>query len=141
MLRYGVLTRHPGLDERTQFVLRDCYQRAYTRIDRGLWPARIAAADLLRSKSRYEQSAEDYLAALRINDGLAVAHLGLGWIALSGWDFDEVENRITLARKSDASSPEAARLEAALRLTERRYADAARAAIEMVSLLDKLPEA
>ncbi len=128
VLRYSVLTRHPQLAERTRHVLQDVYQRAYERIDRGYWPARLAAADLLRAKWRRDQAREDYLAALRINAHLAAAHVGLGWIAQSRWDFEEVERRIGLARDCNPRSIGACRLEAALRLTERRFADALAAA-------------
>lgn len=128
LLRYSAMVRHPKLVERTQMVLQDFFQRAYGRIDRGYWPARVASGDLLRSKSRHEEAAKDYLAALDINGNLSVAHLGLGWIAQSMWDFDEVEHRLSLARRSNPRSAEAYRLEAALRLTERRYAAATEAA-------------
>lgn len=127
-LRYSVLTRHPNLVDRTVYTLRELYQRAYERVDRTYWPARLAAADLLRSKFRNDEAAKDYQAALRINENLASAHVGLGRIALDGWRFERVEHHLELANGCNPNSAPAFRLEAALRLTERRYPQALAAA-------------
>ncbi len=127
-LRFSVMSRHSQISDRTQYVIRDLYQRAYQKIDRTYWPARLAAADLLRSKSRHEDATEDYRAALKINENLADAHTGLGWIALDRWDFEAVEKHIERALECNPRFVPAARLDAALKLTERRYADAKAAA-------------
>ena len=127
-LRYSVLTRHPNLSNRTTHTLQEFYQPAYERLDRTYWPARLASGDLLRSKFQHEQSAEDYKAALAINENLAAAHVGLGRIALDKWDFEEADRRIHLARSRNPASVPAFQLEAALRLTERRFTQAKAAA-------------
>ncbi len=120
-LRYNVLTRNPKLAERTTFVLHDIYQHAYQTIDRNYWPARIAAADLLRSRHHNEQAVEDYEAALKINPNIAVAHVGLGWIALDGWNFEHCEQKIEQALGCNPNSVNANILKSALKLTERKY--------------------
>jgi tetratricopeptide (TPR) repeat protein len=120
-LRYSVLTRHENLSNRTVHTLQELLQPAYTFLDRTYWPARLASADLLRSKFKSEQAAEDYNAALEINPNLAAAHVGLGRIALSEWRFEEAENHIQLAKERNPQSVAALQLEAALRLAERRF--------------------
>lgn len=127
-LRYSVLVRHPNLSQRTIHCLQELYQPAYERIDRTYWPARLAAADLLRSKFRVEEAVEDYKAAMRVNEHLAAAHVGLGKMALEAWNFEEVERRIELATEGNPKSVPALQLTAGLKLTERRYFDAAAAA-------------
>ncbi len=120
-LRYSVLTRHDNLSNRTIHTLQELLQPAYTFLDRTYWPARLASADLLRSKFKNEQAAEDYKAALEINPNLAAAHVGLGRIALDDWEFEEAEKRIQLAKERNPNSVAALQLEAALRLAERRF--------------------
>lgn len=127
-LRYNVLTRNPKLAERIQFVLNDIYQHAYENIDRHYWPARLAAADLLRSRHHIEQAVEDYEAALKINPNIAAAHTGLGWIALNGWNFELCEQKIEQALGCNPNFVDAHILKSALRLTERKYDDALAAA-------------
>ncbi|NOT02690.1 MAG: tetratricopeptide repeat protein, partial [Phycisphaerales bacterium] len=127
-LRYSVLTRHDNLSNRTTHALQEFLQPAYERLDRTYWPARIASADLLRSKFRSDQSADDYNAALQINDRLADAHVGLGLLALEKWDFEDAEKRLKRALECNPRSVPAHLLDAALRLTERRYQLAADAA-------------
>ncbi len=128
LLRHSVLTKDPQLTERIQFVLQDFYQTAYENLDRHYWPARIAAADLLRSRHHHEQSIEDYEAALKINPDLAVAHVGLGWIALDTWNFELCEQKIESALDINPNAVDAHVLKSALRLTERKYEDALAAA-------------
>ena len=128
-LRYSVLTHHESLSNRTIHTLQELLQPAYERLDPGYWPARIASANLLRSKFKNDQAAEDYEAALKLNANLAVAHVGLGCIALDEWDFEQADRRIELAKGSNPNSVAALQLEAALRLTERRY-EQARTAVE-----------
>ncbi len=133
-LRFSVLTRHPNLANRTVHVLQEFYQPAYEQIDRQYWPARMAAADLMRAHFQSKEAEEDYLAALQINDRLAPAHLGLGWLALDRWDFEQTDQRIELARNLNPNEPDVFRLEAALRLTERRYEEARSAAARVLEI-------
>ncbi|HUU85043.1 MAG TPA: tetratricopeptide repeat protein [Phycisphaerae bacterium] len=125
--RYSVLTRHPELSRRTIHVLQEYLQAAYERLDRNWWPARIAAADLLRSKGNLEQAGEDYQGALRINSRLPDAHVGLGLIALEGWQFEEVERRVEAALAVDPNCAAAHNLAARSKILERRYDEAVEA--------------
>ena len=133
-LRYNILTQDPNLTENTQFVLQDCYQTAYENLDRNYWPARLAAADLLRSRHHIEQAVEDYEAALKINPNLAAAHVGLGWIALDTWNFELCEQKIEQALAINPNSVNALILKSALYLTERKYEDARTTAESALSI-------
>ena len=125
-LRYSVLTR-TNVARRTKHVLNEMLQIAYGRLDRTYWPARIAAADLLREKYNNDEedgSVSDYKAALRINKNLPQAHVGLGGVALEGWDFEEVERRVELALTVNPKFAPAIHLLAGKYLWERRYRQA-----------------
>lgn len=126
--RHAILTRRQDASLRTRYVLHDLLQQAYERVDPRNVPARIAAADLLRSKYNFTEAADDYNAVLEINPHLVEAHVGLGLIALEEWDFDTVDDHIAAALQVNDRSPAVHRLRAALRLTERRFEDAAGAA-------------
>lgn len=125
--RYSVLIRHANLSRRTLHVLREFLQVAYQRLDRNWWPARIAAADLLRSKGNLEEAAEDYHGALRINNRLPEAHVGLGLVALEGWRFEEVERRVEAALDINPDYAAAHNLAARSKILERRYDEAIQA--------------
>ncbi len=124
--RYSVLT---GTDaaRRTQHVLSEMLQPAYTRLDRGYWPARIAAGDLLREKFNNDAedgSVSDYFASLKINPNLCEAQVGLGEVALDGWQFEEVERRVEAALKVNPNFAPAHHLLAKKLILERRYEQA-----------------
>ncbi len=125
-LRYSTLTG-TNLVERTRHVLEGMLQTAYERVDRGYWPARIAAADLLRDKynnSEDDGSISDYVAALRINKHLPQAFVGLGNVALSRWAFEEVERRAEEALAVNPNFVAAIHLLGKKLILERRYGEA-----------------
>ncbi len=124
--RYSVLTQ-TDVARRTQHVLHDMLQPAYARVDRTYWPARIAAANLLHEKfndAEEDGSVSDYEAALKINPNLCEAHVGLGDVALSRWDFEEAERRAELALAVNAAHAPAIHLRASTLIMERRYRQA-----------------
>jgi tetratricopeptide (TPR) repeat protein len=126
-MRYSVLTQAKDLPSRTNHVLNNMLVEAYGRLDRSYWPARIAAADLLREKynnSQDDGSVSDYRAALRINSNLPQAHVGLGRVMLEQWAFEEVERRARLALEVNAQYAPAFHLLADNLITERRYQEA-----------------
>lgn len=126
-LRYSVLTQ-TNVARRTQHALNEMLQQAYTRVDRTYWPARIAAADLLREKYNNDEvdgSVSDYEAALRINENLPQAYVGLGEVALEGWRFEKVEELAARAMQINPNYAPALHLVAKKLLLERRYEQAA----------------
>ncbi|MCH8241218.1 MAG: tetratricopeptide repeat protein, partial [Planctomycetes bacterium] len=123
LLRYSVLTQ-TNVVSRTKHVLHEMLQTAYERIDRTSWPARIAAADLLREKFNNDPEdgcLADYRAALRINPNLCEAHVGLGEIALQDWEFEDVETHATAALDTNPNFPPAIHLLAKNHILERKY--------------------
>lgn len=125
-LRYSELTQ-TNLIRRTQHVLADMLQVVYERLDRTWWPARLAAADLLRDRfnnDEHDGSVSDYTAALRINEHLPAAYVGLGEVALEDWNFEEVERRAQQALDVNPNYPPAIHLLAKKLVRERRYRQA-----------------
>lgn len=126
LMRYTVLTQ-TNVVSRTKHVLNEMLQVAYERLDRHYWPARIAAADLLRERynnSEHDGSIADYEAALRINPRLPEAHVGMGLVALENWAFEEVERRANQALEINPRFAPALHLLARKSIVERRYQDA-----------------
>jgi len=125
-LRYSVLTGR-DVARHTQHVLNEMYVPAYSRIDRGYWPARIAAAELLREKYNNDEedgSVSDYRAALRINPNLPEALVGLGEVLLEVWQFEQAQQHAERALKINPNFSPALHLLAQIRIQERRYDDA-----------------
>ncbi|MCC7290864.1 MAG: tetratricopeptide repeat protein [Phycisphaerales bacterium] len=133
--RFSLLSR-TDLSRRTKHALVELFQTAYERVDRSYWPARVAAADLLRSKYNNDEtdgSVGDYLAALKINPHLPEAFVGIGEAALENWQFEEVERRVKQALEVNPLFAPAYHLLARCRIQERRYDDA-------IALADKALE-
>jgi len=126
-LRYSELTQ-TNVPSRTNHVLHEMLQMAYGRLDRSYYPARLAAAELLRRKfnnDKEDGSVSDYEAALRINPNLPAAHVGLGRVALEGWQFERIERHVEKALETNAKYAPAIHLLAHKEIVERRYVQAA----------------
>lgn len=122
-LRFSVLTQ-TNVHSRTRHALQELLQMAYGVVDRTYWPARIVAGDLLRERynnSEHDGSVSDYLAALRLNENLPEAHVGLGEVALDRWGFEEIEDRTEKALSINPNFAPAIHLLAKKFLVERRY--------------------
>ena len=126
LLRYSILSRS-DVPRRARHVLHEMYQPAYERVDRTYWPARIAAADLLRQRFNNDDedgSISDYEAALRINPKLCEAFVGLGAVALESWGFEEVERWAGQALEVNPNFAPAHHLLGRKLILERRYPEA-----------------
>lgn len=123
--RYSVLTRNPNLVQRTRHVLTEVYQEAFDFIDARYWPARLAAAELLLSKHNLDEAKADFKRVLEQNPKASAAHVGLGRVALEGWDFEEAEKQAEAALSVNPRQVAALLLLADTRMTERRFGDAA----------------
>jgi Flp pilus assembly protein TadD len=116
---------HPRLTERTRYVLHELLQPAYEKIDRTYWPARLASAELLLSKYNKNEAKADFAAARSLNNNLPDAYVGLGRLALDGWDFDTAERHVQTALQTNPNHVGAMQLLAEVRMTERKYREAA----------------
>lgn len=135
-LRYSLLTQTHVAD-RTRHVLTEMLQPAYEKVDRSHWPARIAAADLLRARYNNDEadgSVSDYQAALRVNPNLPEAVVGLGEVLLEAWNFEEVEKQVEKALGINPHFAPALHLKARKLITERRYAQALEAVEEALKI-------
>ncbi len=129
-LRYSELTQ-TNVSSRTEHVLHEMLQMAYGRLDRSYYPARLAAGDLLRRKFSNDEkdgSVSDYLGALRINPNLPDGHVGMGRVALEGWQFEKIEESVEKALETNAKYAPAIHLLAHKEIVERRYAQASETA-------------
>lgn len=127
--RYSVLT---GTDvaRRTQHVLHEMLQPAYSRLDRSYWPARIAAGRLLHEKFNDDEqdgSVSEFKGALRINPNLAESYVGLAEVAVENWAFEEVEKQAERALEINPNFAPAYHVLAKKLIFERRH----RQAVEM----------
>jgi tetratricopeptide (TPR) repeat protein len=118
----------PGIHVET--VLQNFYQKTYEEIDRRYWPARVAAGRLLLEKYNIIQAREDFEAALEINPRCIDALIGLAEADLVGWAFEKVEQRLNAATAINPNHPRLHLAWAKLRMTERRYKEAAITASE-----------
>ena len=133
--RYSVLRRQPAdLVRRTNYVLNDIYQDVLQFSDESYWPARLAAADLLAERHNPDEAKEDYLRIRRQNKNTPDAAVGLGRVALAGWDFEAAERFVDEALEINAHHVPAHVLLAETRMTERRYSAAAEAAREALAV-------
>jgi tetratricopeptide (TPR) repeat protein len=116
-----------NVPDRTRHVLQQMLQMAYERVDRTFWPGRVAAADLLRERYNNDEadgSVSDYNAALKINPNIPAAHVGLGEVALEGWQFEKVEEQVQAALAVNPNFAPAHHLLAKKLIRERRYEQA-----------------
>lgn len=122
-LRYSILTQ-TNVKRRTRHALQEMLQVAYGVVDRTYTPARIASADLLRERYNNDEndgSVSDYQAALKINENLPEAYVGLGEVALTKWGFEEIESRTAKALEVNPRFAPALYLSARKLIAERRY--------------------
>lgn len=105
-------------------ILKQLLQQVYDTIDPQYWPARIVAADLLRSKYNEREAREDYLAALRIHPNAADAEVGLALLALEDWNWEEVENRVARALRKNPRQANAFVARAMALMAQRRDEEA-----------------
>ena len=138
-LRYSMLTQ-TSVADRTRHVLTEMLQQAYERVDRSYWPARIAAADLLRARYNNDEadgSVSDYQAALRLNPKLPEAFVGLGEVLLEKWNFEEVEKHAEKALAVNPRFAPAFHLLARKFITERRYAQSLEASEKALKINER----
>lgn len=132
--RYSILTRDSNLVQRTRHVLTEVFQEAFDFVEPAYGPARLAAGELLLSKSKLPEARAEFERALARNPKAADAMVGLGRIALEDRAFEEVEKQAGAALSVNSNHVRAMLLLADARMIERRYAEAAASAREALSV-------
>jgi tetratricopeptide (TPR) repeat protein len=90
--RHTILTGRKA-SEQAANILHNYYQEAYQKVDQGYWQANVAAGMFLLAKHRPKQAKTEFELALKSNEHVPDAYVGLGAVALDGWDFETcVEN-------------------------------------------------
>ena len=100
------------------------YLRAYDEIDRGYWPAHVAAADYYVSHDDEASAVKELAKAIEMNPHDIGTQVALGKIVLSMFNFDATDARIAAIREVDPVSIEADLLLTRNYLHQRRPSDA-----------------
>lgn len=96
------------------------FVRAYDVIDRGYWPAHVAAAEYFLAHDAEKEATEELQLALERNPNALDALLLAGRIALDNWNFDATEQMIARLRAVNRNYLPAAVLEARNLLRQRK---------------------
>jgi tetratricopeptide (TPR) repeat protein len=118
----GAYQKLPDLHQ----TLADLFVRVYDVIDRGHWPAYVAAAEYFLSHNDDVKAKKELAAALAANPNDARALNLIGRIALGEYDFDTADSAIESIRKVDPESVVADLLETRTLLRQRRPFEAAK---------------
>jgi cellulose synthase operon protein C len=118
--RYGILTGRKA-SEQAQNILHNYLQEAYLKVDKGYWPANIAAGELLLDKHRPQTAVKEFQLALKKNKNLSRAYVGIGAAALTKWQFEQVLKAADKALKINPNNPDAHLLRAACYMQWRKF--------------------
>lgn len=117
----GAYANNPQLDR----TLLNAFVAAYDRIDRGYWPAHLAAAEYFASHDRQEEAMEELKQGVsKVNPNSAEALKLLGQLHISQYNFDGADKAIAAIRNVDPASVDADLLEARNLLRQRQPKDA-----------------
>jgi cellulose synthase operon protein C len=125
------------------------FVRAYDVIDRGYWPARVAAAEYFMGHDQNKEAVAELQGdeetkakgALDYNPNHARTLELLGLIALDGYNFDACDRAIEAIRAVNPNSPRADLLEARNLMLQRRPQDAIKPVQKVLSAQPKSVEA
>lgn len=122
--RYATLTGAYQNNRKLHDVILSMFVRAYDVIDRGYWPAHVAAAEYFLSHDDEENAIKELKIAQRANPFDRRSLQLLGKMAVEGFNFDGADLAVAAMRKADPDSTDADLLEARNLLRQRRPADA-----------------
>ena len=122
--RWATLNGAYQTNESLNETILGIYTRAYDIVDRGYWPAHIAAAEYFLSHDNDTEAANELQQVLAMNPGCTKAMDLLGQIVLSEFNFDKGDAIIAAIRHVDPDSIRADMLEGRNLLDQRRPADA-----------------
>ena len=122
--RWATLNNAYQSNENLNDIILNLFVRAYDVLDRGYWPAHIAAAEYYLSHDNDAEANNELMAALQLNPHSSQAAELVGTIALSQFDFDKTDAATAMLRNIDPDSFRADLLEARNLLHQQRPADA-----------------
>jgi cellulose synthase operon protein C len=122
--RHATLTESYKNSRQLHDAVLEMFVQSYDVIDRGYWPAHVAAAEYFLSHDQMQEAREELAAALEANpnDGRALRLIGL--VSLDVFNFDAVDRVVASLRSVDPTSIDAAILEGRNLLRQRRPKDA-----------------
>lgn len=100
------------------------FTKAYDVVDRGYWPAHVAAAEYHLDHGNPKAAAKELAAAVTANPNEIRCHVLMGGISLEQFNFDQADKHIEYIRTIDEHSIDADLLETRALLQQRRPADA-----------------
>ncbi len=120
MDRYGVLTGQRASAQATN-ILHNYLQEAYQKVDRGYWPAHVAAGMFLLSKHRATEAAKEFALAQKLNKKIPEVHVGMGVLYLTKWQFENCMRAVSAALKINPRHPDALYVKAVCLMQWRKY--------------------
>ena len=120
--------------EQANNIFNNYFQVAYQDVDRGYWPAHMAAGWFALEKHRIKTASDEFGAALMLNPNIPEAHLGLGVIALSQWNFEGCLAEVKTALATNPNLADAHVLRTMCLLQWRRYDQATDAVAKVLEL-------
>jgi predicted Zn-dependent protease len=117
--RWATLTMAYQHELRLHDVVLNMFVRAYDQIDRGYWPAHLAAAESFYSHDDPPSAADELQQAMKANPGDAGAWLLFGRMELGQFNFDGVDQAVAAIRDENPDSVEADLLEGRNLLAQR----------------------
>ena len=99
----GAYTRDSGLHD----TILNIFVKVYDEIDRGYWPAHVAAAEFYRGHDDEEHAKKELAAAIKENPNALDAMRLAGLMAVDGYDFDRADGAVAAMRDVDPTSVDA----------------------------------
>ena len=120
MDRYSVLTGQRA-SEQASNILHNYFQEAYLKVDKGYWPANVAAGVFLLTKHRPETAAKEFELATTLNKDIPDVYVGLGAIELGKWRFEQCQQAAERALKINPNHADALLLKAVCLMQWRKF--------------------
>jgi tetratricopeptide (TPR) repeat protein len=122
--RWATLTSAYQSQKQLPNVILSMFLRAYDEIDRGYWPAHVAAAEYYISHDDEASAVDELLHATKQNPHDIATLTVMGKLLLGMFNFDATDARIAAIREVDANSVQADLLLTRSLLHQRRPSDA-----------------
>ncbi len=117
--RWATLTMAYQHEMRLHDVVLNMFVRAYDQIDRGYWPAHLAAAESFFTHDDPPSAADELEQALKANPSDAQSWLLFGRMELGQFNFDGVDRAVNAIREENEDSVDADLLEGRNLLAQR----------------------